>query len=272
MPMSGANLSNPMEFPETGQTMPVLFVGHGSPMNAIESNPFASAWAEIGSGLPRPKAIVCVSAHWETRGTAVTAMDQPRTIYDFYGFPPELYRVQYPAPGSPALAQMIRQTAHEFGVQADMQWGLDHGTWSVLKRMFPAADIPVVQLSLDTSQPPETHYRIGRALRTLRRRGLLVLGSGNIVHNLRMLAWEDKGFDWAIEADAVMGDLLAKGDDASILRFPETTRAARLAVPTREHFYPLLYILGLREENEEAQFFADQITLGSISMRSVRYG
>jgi 4,5-DOPA dioxygenase extradiol len=263
---------DPAEFPESGQTMPVLFVGHGSPMNAIEDTPFGQAWREAGSALPKPEAILCVSAHWETRGTGVTAMDQPRTIHDFGGFPPELFRAQYPAPGSPSLAEFVRQTASEYGILPDLQWGLDHGTWSVLMQMFPAADIPVVQLSLDSSQPPEYHYRLGRALRALRRRGVLVLGSGNIVHNLRMIAWDDKSFDWAIEADETMRDLLEKGDDAGVLRFPEASRAARLAVPTREHFYPLLYILGLRGENEEPQFFADQISLGSLSMRSVRYG
>jgi 4,5-DOPA dioxygenase extradiol len=263
---------NAEEFPETGQTMPVLFVGHGSPMNAIESNPFASAWASAGADLPKPRAILCVSAHWETRGTAVTAMDSPRTIYDFYGFPPELYQAKYPAPGSPALAELVRVTAQEYGILADTQWGLDHGTWSVLKKMFPAAEIPDIQLSLDMSQPPDYHYRLGRALRSLRQRGILVLGSGNIVHNLRLIAWEDKGLDWAIEADETMRSLLVKGDDAGVMQFPESSRAARLAVPTREHFYPLLYILGLREANEEPRFFADQVTLGSLSMRSVHYG
>jgi 4,5-DOPA dioxygenase extradiol len=265
-------MSGPVEFLETGRIMPVLFVGHGSPMNAIEDNPYARAWGAVGAELPRPRAILCVSAHWETRGTGVTAMDQPRTIHDFGGFPQELFKAQYPAPGSPALAELVRQTAQEYGVMPDLQWGLDHGTWSVLMRMFPEADIPVVQLSLDTSQSPDTHYRLGRALRPLRQRGILVLGSGNIVHNLGIMAWEEKGFDWAIEADESLHALIEKGDDIGVMRYPETTRAARLAIPTREHFYPLLYILGLREESEEPNFFADQVTLGSISMRSVRYG
>jgi 4,5-DOPA dioxygenase extradiol len=241
-------------------------------MNAIESNQYSRAWASAGAELPEPRAILCVSAHWESHGTAVTAMPQPRTIYDFYGFPPELYQAQYPALGSPALAELVRGTAQEFGILADIQWGLDHGTWSVLKQMYPAARIPVIQLSLDTAQPPDYHYRLGRALRSLRRRGILVLGSGNMVHNLRQIAWEDKGFDWAIEADETMRSLLVKGDDAGVMQFPESSRAARLAVPTREHFYPLLYVIGLRETSEEPHFFADQVTLGSISMRSVRYG
>jgi 4,5-DOPA dioxygenase extradiol len=260
------------EFPETEYKMPVLFVGHGSPMNAIESNQYGRAWAAAGAELPEPLAILCISAHWESRGTAVTAMPQPRTIYDFYGFPPQLYQAQYPAPGSPALAELVRVTAQQFGILPNMDWGLDHGTWSVLKQMFPTAQIPVIQLSLDTAQPPDYHYRLGCALRSLRQRGILVLGSGNIVHNLRTIAWEDKGLDWAIEADETMRVLLEKNDDAGVMQFPESSRAARLAVPTREHFYPLLYIMGLREESEEPRFFADQVTLGSISMRSVRYG
>ena len=202
----------------------------------------------------------------------MTAMEQPRTIYDFNGFPPELYQVKYPAPGSPSLANLVRTAVKDVEVLPDLQWGLDHGSWSVLRQMFPAADIPVAQLSLDTSKPPDYHYRLGKALRSLRQKGALILGSGNMVHNLRVMAWEEKGFDWAIEADETLRSLLENGDDAGIMRFPQTSRAARLAVPTPEHFYPLLYILGLREEGEQPRFFADQVTLGSISMRSVCFG
>lgn len=254
------------------EMMPVIFVGHGSPMNAIEDNPFSRAWSAEGAALPRPRAILCISAHWETRGVRVTAMDRPRTIYDFYGFPPELYRVSYPAPGSTELADAVRTSAADFNIQPDQEWGLDHGAWSVLVRMFPAGDVPVVQLSLDTSQPPEFHYRLGRALRSLRRRGVLILGSGNMVHNLRVMSWEDRPFPWAVEADSALNALLERGDDQGVMRFPESSPAARLAVPTPEHFYPLLYVLGLREESEVPRYFADQVTLGSISMRSVVYG
>jgi 4,5-DOPA dioxygenase extradiol len=259
-------------FPERDEKMPVLFVGHGSPMNALEDNEFSLAWQDIGKKLPRPAAILCVSAHWETAGTQVTAMDQPKTIHDFGGFPRELFEAVYPAPGSPQLAQLTRQTVKSVPVDLDQGWGLDHGTWSVLSRMFPQADIPVVQLSLDHYQQPEFHYALGKELSALRRKGVLIIGSGNIVHNLRRMVWQDQGYDWALEFDEKMKALILSGDHPSIVHYENLGQAAQLAIPTNEHFLPLLYILGLQDEQDELRFFADRVTLGSMSMRSLWIG
>ena len=195
-------------FPETGETMPALFVGHGSPMNAIEDNEFSRSWALMAQELTRPKAILCISAHWETSGTQVTGMDKPKTIHDFGGFPRALFETEYPAPGSPELAQLTRETIKKAPVQLDGAWGLDHGTWSILIKMFPQADIPVVQLSLDFTQGPEFHYALGKELASLRSKGILVLGSGNIVHNLRTAVWREGAFDWAEEFDETMRKLI----------------------------------------------------------------
>jgi 4,5-DOPA dioxygenase extradiol len=256
-------------FADSGQKMPALFVGHGSPMNAIEDNEFSHAWAEVGQALPKPKAILCVSAHWETVGTFVTAMEQPKTIHDFGGFPPALYEMQYPAPGSPELARLIQGTVKKVQVGLDQDWGLDHGTWSVLCRMFPNADIPVVQLSLDRTQAPAFHYALGKELRALRDKGILIIGSGNIVHNLRLMAWQDEGYDWAIEFDETIRKLILSGDHDSIIRFENLGQAARLAVPTNEHYLPLLYVLALQDKQDQVRFFTDRVTLGAISMRSL---
>jgi 4,5-DOPA dioxygenase extradiol len=255
-----------------GIKMPVLFVGHGSPTNAIEDNEFSRAWIEVGKALPKPRAIVCVSAHWETVGTHATAMEKPKTIYDFYGFPRPLYEVQYRAPGSPDLAQLARASVRKAEVRLDYDWGLDHGAWSVLCRMFPNADIPVVQLSLDRTLAPVAHYELGQDLKALRNNGVLILGSGNIVHNLRLMVWQDKSYDWALEFDDRMRGLILSGDHDSIVNYQGLGRAAQLSVPTNEHFLPLLYILALREKEEEVRFFADKVTLGSISMRSLWIG
>ncbi len=257
------------KFTETGQKMPVLFVGHGNPMNAIEDNDFSRAWSEVGQSLPRPSAILCVSAHWETRGTLVTGMDQPKTIHDFGGFPPELYAVEYAAPGSPDLARLTQETVQKVPVNLDQSWGLDHGTWSVLCRMFPQADIPVIQLSLDRTQAAGFHYELGKELRALRNKGVLIVGSGNIVHNLRVMQWEDRAFDWAIEFDERVRGLIASGDHRSIVGYDKLGQAARLSIPTNEHYLPLLYILALQDQKDQIRFFADRVTLGSISMRSV---
>ena len=259
-------------FPETDVRLPALFVGHGSPTNAIEDNEFSRSWAEAGSALPRPRAILCVSAHWETQGTYVTAMRKPKTIHDFFGFPQALFEMQYPAPGSQELARLACASIHETEVRLDQEWGLDHGAWSVLSRMFPAADIPVVQLSLDRGREPEAHYELARGLRALRKRGVLILGSGNIVHNLGRLVWQDTAYDWAVEFDERVKRLIASGDHDAIIQYQRLGQAARLAVPTNEHFLPLLYILALREQEEAARFFAEKVTLGAISMRSVRIG
>jgi 4,5-DOPA dioxygenase extradiol len=260
------------EAPDTGATMPALFIGHGSPMNAIEDSEFSRAWAEVARSMPKPQAVLCVSAHWETEGTRVTAMEQPRMIYDFHGFPPALFEKRYPAPGSPELARMAQAAARKAPIVLDSDWGLDHGAWSVLCRMFPKADIPVVQLSLDQRKEPAFHYELGRELRALRRKGVLIIGSGNIVHNLRQIVWEDTAYDWALEFDAQTRDLILSGDHKQLVQYSKLGRSAELAVPTPEHYLPLLYVLGVQEESERVAFFADRVTLGSMSMRSIRIG
>ena len=220
--------------------MPAVFVGHGSPTNAIEDNEFSRAWTDMSKSLPRPKAILCVSAHWETVGTLVTSMEQPRTIHDFYGFPQPLYEIRYPAPGSPGLAQRVREAVAKTPVQADSDWGFDHGTWSVMRRMFPDADIPVVQLSLDRTRPPEFHYKLGEELKPLRSEGVLIVGSGNIVHNLRVMQWQDMAYTWAEESDERIRRLIVDGDHDSIINYETMGDSARLSVPTNEHFLPLM--------------------------------
>jgi 4,5-DOPA dioxygenase extradiol len=260
------------EAPDVEKPMPVLFVGHGSPMNAIEDNEFSRAWGEVAKTLPRPKAILCISAHWETEGTQVTAMERPQTIHDFYGFPDQLFAKEYPAPGAPDLARLAQATMKKTRVALDFEWGLDHGTWSVLCRMFPRADIPVIQLSLDRTQAPASHYELGRELKMLRQKGVLIVGSGNMVHNLHEIVWQDTAFDWALEFDAKMKDSILSGNHDTIVRYEKLGPAARLAVPTNEHFLPLLYILALQNKREAITFFADKVTLGSMSMRSVKMG
>ena len=260
------------EAPETGATMPVLFIGHGSPMNAIEDTEFSRAWAEVARSLPKPKAVLCISAHWQTDGTCVTAMEQPKTIHDFYGFPPALFEKRYPAPGSPDLARMTQAMLREAHVELDSEWGLDHGTWAVLCQMYPKADVPVVQLSLDETKQPAFHYELGRALRGLRKKGVLIIGSGNIVHNLREVVWEDTAYDWALEFDAKVKDLILSGDHKAIIDYSRLGRSAQLAVPTLDHYLPLLYVLGVQDKADGVSFFADKVTLGSMSMRSVRFG
>lgn len=259
-------------FPDSDQKMPVLFVGHGNPMNAIEDNEYSQTWTNVGKTLPRPNAILCVSAHWETRGTLVTGMDQPKTIHDFGGFPRELYECQYPAPGSPVLARLTQETVKQVSVRLDQSWGLDHGTWSVLNRMFPKADIPVVQLSLDRMQAPEFHYALGKELQALRRKGVMIVGSGNIVHNLGVINWQGGAYDWAIEFDETIKRLILSGDHDSITHYQKLGQAARLAIPTNEHYLPLLYILALQEKLEPVRFFNEGVDMGSLSMRSVQIG
>lgn len=258
--------------PDTGATMPALFIGHGSPMNAIEDTEFSRAWADVARSLPKPQAVICVSAHWETEGTRVTAMEQPRTIHDFYGFPPALFEKRYPAPGSPDVARMAQGVVPRAPIELDLDWGLDHGAWAVLCRMFPEADVPVVQLSLDKRKEPAFHYELGRELRGLRQKGVLIIGSGNIVHNLREMTWEDTAYDWALGFDAQMKGLILSGDHKKITHYSKLGRSARLAVPTPEHYLPLLYVLGAQDESDGVAFFADRVTLGSMSMRSVRIG
>lgn len=254
--------------------MPVLFVGHGSPMNAIEDNAFSRGWAEVGAKIERPSAILCVSAHWQTRGVMVTAMDRPRTIHDFHGFPDALHGKLYPAPGSPDLARSAKAAVTKAPVGLDQSWGLDHGTWSVLARMFPRADIPVVQCSLDATQGPAWHYELAQELKVLREHGVLVMGSGNIVHNLGRLSRQhpETGFDWAVEFDARITELIDKGDHRGVVDYAKLGRAAQLSVPTNEHYLPLLYALALKDDKDAIRYFNERTTMGSISMRSVLIG
>lgn len=255
--------------------MPALFLGHGSPMNAIEENEFVASFRHLGQELPTPKAILCISAHWETRGTYVTAMDQPRTIHDFGGFPRALYEVQYPAPGDPALAQATKALITQTEVGLDDKWGLDHGAWSVIKHLYPAANIPVIQMSIDYTQPPQYHYELAKEMAQLRRRGILIIGSGNMVHNLRMIAWQRLnevgfGFDWAIEANHKMKAFIQEGNHQALINYDKLGQAFQLSIPTPEHFLPLLYTLALQEKGEQASLFNDKSLGGSISMTSVK--
>ncbi len=254
-------------------TMPLLFVGHGNPMNAITDNEFSRGWREAAKSLPRPAAVLCVSAHWETRGTYVTAMEKPPTIHDFGGFPPELYQVQYPAPGSPALADETKRTIQGTDVGLDYEWGLDHGCWSVLRHLFPEGDVPVIELSLDRTKPPAWHVDLAKQLAPLRRKGVLITGSGNMVHNLRLVEWEAAdGFDWALKANDLLKKLIAGNETQRLADYRSLGREVEMAVPTPEHFIPLLYALGLREEKEGVSFFNDRTELGAISMTSFRIG
>lgn len=251
---------------------PALFVGHGSPMNAIEDNASSRTWAALAQSFPRPRAVLCVSAHWETRGTFVTAAARPATIHDFGGFPQALFDVRYPAPGDPELAQAIARSVQVSAVQLDAQRGLDHGSWSVLRPMYPDAAVPVLQLSLDATQGPDFHYRLGRELRPWREHGVLVMGTGDIVHNLRAMDWAAAGgFDWAEAFDRWACERIEAGAHAELAAYPARPEA-RLAVPTAEHYLPLLYVLGAAFEDEAPQFFNRGIVMGSISMTGVAYG
>lgn len=252
--------------------MPALFIGHGNPMNAIEDNPFSRAWLNAGRRLPRPRAILCISAHWETGGPRVTAQAQPPTIHDFGGFPRILYEQTYPAPGSPDLARLVQQTVTQATIALDDSWGLDHGVWSVLCRLFPGADVPVVQLSLDRHRSPAQHYALARELAAWRRRGVLIVGSGNIVHNLSRVDWQDRAYDWAVEFDATAARLIKSRDHTALIDYQTLGPSAHLAVPTNEHYLPLLYVLAVQTEDEPVRFFAESVTLGSISMRSLQLG
>ena len=254
------------------EKMPVLFIGHGNPMNVMEDNEFSRAWDAAGKALPKPKAIICISAHWVTRGTMVTAMDKPRTIYDFYGFPPEMYEIRYDAPGAPDLAEQVRRIIKNTEVKPDLNWGLDHGTWTVLKRMFPKADVPVIQMSLDANIDGQKHYEIGHQLKELREEGVLIIGSGNIVHNLRMVRFDDSAYSWAIDFDQRIANWIAQNNHDPIIHYENGDQTAALAINSAEHYVPLLYTLALKDENEPVSFFADKVTGGSLSMRSVRIG
>jgi 4,5-DOPA dioxygenase extradiol len=256
---------------ERHTTMPVLFTGHGSPMNGIEDNSFSASWEKLGTDLEVPSAVICISAHWLTRGTRITAMETPRTIHDFGGFPQELFNVQYPAPGNPDLAKEAASLIHKTEVGLDHEWGLDHGTWSVIRRMYPKANIPVLQLSIDYTKPPQFHYELARELEALRKKGVLIVGSGNMVHNLRIMDWSmpANGYDWAVEMNEKFKTLISSNDHKSLINFEGLGQAAKLSIPTSEHYLPLLYILGLKSEKDRVSFFNDNLTMGSISMTSV---
>ncbi|GAO31524.1 uncharacterized protein ygiD [Geofilum rubicundum JCM 15548] len=262
-------------FPSTPK-MPLLFLGHGSPMNAIEENEFVQGFRKVAEGLPTPKAILCISAHWETRGTFVTGMEQPRTIHDFGGFPKALFEVQYSAPGSPALAHLTQEVVHSAELGLDDAWGLDHGAWSVIKHLYPGADIPVVQMSLDYLQTPEYHYQLAGELRALREKGILIIGSGNMVHNLRLLEWGKMnsiyGYDWALEASEKMKNFILNDDHRRLINYRCHGKSFELAVPTPEHYLPLLYVMGLKTGNEAVSLFNDKTVAGSITMTSVKIG
>ncbi len=275
MKMNESNMGN--EKHDSKKKMPVLFLGHGSPMNAIEENEFVTGWQNISRTLPIPEAILCISAHWETQGTLVTAMEKPRTIHDFGGFPRELYEVHYPAPGSPALATETISIIRKTVVEPDNTWGLDHGCWTVVKHLYPRADIPVIQLSLDYFKPSQYHYDLAKELAPLRKKGVLIIGSGNMVHNLGMASWEKidelgYGYDWAIEANEKMKKFILSDDHQALIDYKLQGRAFNLAVPTPEHFLPLLYALALKEENDGIIVFNDKPVAGSLTMTSVKIG
>lgn len=257
--------------------MPVFFFGHGSPMNAIEENEFSKEWQRIGQAMPKPNAILCISAHWLTRGTFVTAMEQPKTIHDFGGFPQQLFDVQYPAPGSPQLARNTADLLGDVHAGLDDEWGLDHGCWSVVKHLYPDADVPVIQLSIDFYKPASFHYNLAKQLASLRRKGILIIGSGNMVHNLRMVAWDKMevdgfAFDWATEANEQMKKYIVERTHQPLIDYQKQGKAFDLAIPSPDHYYPMLYALGLQEKGEEISFFNDKAVMGSLTMTSFRIG
>ena len=261
------------EFPFT-EPMPSLFLGHGSPMNAIEENEFSKGWREIGQNLPKPKAILVVSAHWETAGTLVTAMDKPRTIHDFGGFPQTLFDVQYPAPGHPYLAEKVKQSLKKTETELDNAWGLDHGAWSVVKHLYPNADIPVLQLSLDYRKDAQWHFELAKELSVLRTRGILIVGSGNMVHNLGLINWKsgNQGYEWAENANTQMKSMIDQEKWDLLFQYSKQGADWQKAIPTPEHYLPLLYTLGLKSENESISYFNDKRVYGSISMTSLKIG
>lgn len=272
-----SQLKNFTESLPMSEKMPVLFLGHGSPMNAIEDNEFTQGFKNIAKTLAKPKAIVCISAHWETKGTKVTAMEFPRTIHDFGGFPQELYEQEYPAKGDYQLAKHTKELLNPTLVELDEKWGLDHGSWSVLKHLYPKADIPVIQLSIDYTKDVQYHFELAKQLHSLRNKDILIMGSGNIVHNLRLIDWQnfDKdnyGHDWAIEARATVNQYILEGDFKSLIAYKKQSKALQLAIPTPDHFLPLIYILGLQQKNESIELFNDKLLAGSLSMTSLKIG
>lgn len=255
--------------------MPVLFMGHGSPMNGIEDNEFSQKWFEIAQKIPIPQAALVVSAHWFTKGTRITAMDFPQTIHDFGGFPQALFDVRYPAPGHPALAKATAQMVKGTSIVLDHDWGLDHGAWSVLKQMYPKANIPVLQLSIDYTKSTSYHYHLAKELSALRNKGVLILGSGNMVHNLGMLNWQmmnGGGYDWALTANEQFKTLILNQNHLPLIEYEKLGSEAKLAIPTPEHYLPLIYTLGLQKAHEKAVLFNDKTIGGSLTMTSVQIG
>src|SRR5688500_18416162 len=252
--------------------LPAIFFGHGNPMNALESNAYTEGWRRIGASLQRPKAILAISAHWYLPGTLVTAMARPRTIHDFGGFPRPLHEFRYDAPGSPELAARVQALLAPLPVALDEEWGLDHGTWSVLTHVFPEADVPIVQLSMDETQPAAFHYALGQRLAPLREEGILVIGSGNLVHNLHAYAWgrhPAEPFDWALRFEERARQLIRDGDHVPLVEYESLGRDAVLSAPTPDHYLPLLYVLGARHASDVASFPVEGIDGGSVSMLSV---
>ena len=257
--------------------MPVLFIGHGSPMNGIEDTEFSRRWTQMAKEIPTPKAVLVVSAHWFTKGTQITAMDFPKTIHDFGGFPKELFAVQYPAPGNPLLAKETASLIKSTHVELDHDWGLDHGTWTVVRHMYPQANIPVLQLSIDYTKAPQYHYDLVKELYALRKKGVLLIGSGNMVHNLRMVAWDkinapEYGYDWALQMNSRFKELIQSGDHKPLINYSSLGKEAMLAIPTPEHYLPLIYSLGLKSDKDNISFFNDKAVGGSLTMTSVKWG
>lgn len=259
------------------EELPVLFIGHGSPMNAIENNIYSSKWKQLATEISQPKAVLCVSAHWLTKGTKVTAMSHPKTIHDFGGFPQELFNVQYPAPGSELIAKETAKVITKTQVGLDHDWGLDHGTWSIVKNMYPKANIPVLQLSIDYTKPAQYHYDLAKQLNALRSKGVLIIGSGNMVHNLGMVAWDklnepEYGYDWAIEINQVFKKHISDGNHKALIEYEKLGRAAQLAIPSNDHYLPLIYTLALKNTKDKITFFNDKVVGGSLTMTSVKFG
>ncbi len=280
--MSGINTLSAFKkytdsLPLLNNLMPVLFVGHGSPMNGIEDNEFSNKWSELAQEIPKPKAVLVVSAHWFTKGTSITAMDFPKTIHDFGGFPEALFQVQYPAPGHSILANEMASMIHSTSVALDHEWGLDHGTWTVVRHMYPKADIPILQLSIDYTKGPEFHYALAKELYHLRSKGILIIGSGNMVHNLGMIDWtklngSPYGYDWALKMNQTFKELILNKDHQPLIHYHQLGKEATLAIPTPEHYLPLLYTLGLQDKNDPIMFFNDKHIGGSLTMTSVKIG
>jgi 4,5-DOPA dioxygenase extradiol len=262
---------------EQEHLMPVLFIGHGSPMNGIEDNEFSRRWKAMAKEISTPAAVLVVSAHWFTKGTRITAMDFPKTIHDFGGFPQELFDVQYKAPGNPILAKETVELIHSAHIELDHDWGLDHGAWTVIRHMYPDAKIPVLQLSIDYTKSPQYHYDLAKELYALRKKGVLIIGSGNMVHNLGMIAWDkmkepEYGYDWALQMNDKFKNLITSGDFQPLIKYETLGKEARLAIPTPEHYLPLMYSLGLKGNNDKVSFFNDKAVAGSLTMTSVKLG